>query len=338
MQTLRWGIIGCGDVTEVKSGPAFQRCDGSGLVAVMRRDGKRAEDYARRHEVRRWYDDADKLIADPEVDAVYIATPPGAHLDYALRVAAAGKPCYVEKPMARSHAECVKMTEAFDRARVPLFVAYYRRALPRFVKAKETIDSGRLGRITGCRYRLTRVHNPAPSQVWRLDAAESGGGLFLDIGSHVLDLLDHLLGEFVEYSGTASTSGTLPVEDRVAVNFRTSAGVVGAASWNFAGSVDEERLEIDGTEARLSMEVIGHGPLKVTRGSEQVETIALADPPHVQQPLIQSVVDELLGRGTCPSSGRSGARASAVMDAALNSFYAGRQDEFWARPGTWRRC
>src|SRR5438067_1919276 len=114
--TIRWGIIGCGDVTEVKSGPGFRKAQDSALVAVMRRDGAKAADYARRHGVPHWYDDADKLVADPEVNAVYVATPPGSHLEYALRVAAAGKPCYVEKPMARSHAECRRMIDAFDAA------------------------------------------------------------------------------------------------------------------------------------------------------------------------------------------------------------------------------
>src|SRR3954467_14032329 len=118
--TIRWGIIGCGDVTEVKSGPALQKAAGSALVAVMRRDAARAADYAKRHGVPRWYDDADALIRDADVDAVYVATPPGSHLQYALRVAAAGKPCYVEKPMARSHVECERMIEAFERARQPL--------------------------------------------------------------------------------------------------------------------------------------------------------------------------------------------------------------------------
>ena len=112
--TIRWGIIGCGDVCEVKSGPGFQKAANSALVAVMRRDGGKAADYAKRHGVPRWYDDAEALIGDPEVDAVYVATPPGSHLEYALRVAAAGKPCYVEKPMARTHAECRRMIGALS--------------------------------------------------------------------------------------------------------------------------------------------------------------------------------------------------------------------------------
>ncbi|HEY7374191.1 MAG TPA: Gfo/Idh/MocA family oxidoreductase, partial [Polyangia bacterium] len=194
-RTIRWGMIGCGDVAEVKSGPGFQKAEGSALVAVMRRRGDLAADYARRHGVPRWYDDAAALIADPEVDAVYIATPPGAHERLALAVCAAGKPAYVEKPMARNLAECARMVDAFAAAGLPLFVAYYRRALPRFLRARDLIASGALGRLTGVRYRQSGpYHHDVEARVregaalpWRLEAEHAGGGLFLDVGCHTLD-------------------------------------------------------------------------------------------------------------------------------------------------------
>ena len=147
MKTIRWGIIGCGDVTEVKSGPGFQKSEHSELVAVMRRSGELAEDYARRHGVPKWYDDADKLIHDEDVDAIYIATPPSTHMTYALKSAAAGKPVYVEKPMAMSSKECLQMIEACKEAGVPLYVAFYRRALPYFLKIKALIEEGAIGEV-----------------------------------------------------------------------------------------------------------------------------------------------------------------------------------------------
>ena len=149
MHTIRWGLIGCGDVAEVKSGPALYKADGSALVAVMRRDRAKAEDYARRHNVPRVHERADELITDPEVDAVYIATPPSSHCELALKTAAARKPCLVEKPMAMNHAECLQMVEAFRAAQTPLWVAYYRRALPRFLKVRELLRAGAIGQPTG---------------------------------------------------------------------------------------------------------------------------------------------------------------------------------------------
>src|SRR4030095_5976990 len=147
MRTIRWGMIGCGDVTEVKSGPGFQKASHSSLVAVMRRHGELARDYAERHGVPRWYDNAAALINDLEVDAVYIATPPSSHKQYALMCAEAGKPVYVEKPMAVNFEECQAMISAFEVTQIPLFVAYYRRALQRFLKIKELVNSGVIGEV-----------------------------------------------------------------------------------------------------------------------------------------------------------------------------------------------
>src|SRR5436190_19903847 len=144
---IRWGLIGCGDVAEQKSGPGFQKADDSALVAVMRRDAAKAADYAARHGVPRWYSDARELLADPEVDAVSIATPPSSHMELSLLACAAGKPTLVEKPMALDHAECRQMMEAFRAAEVPLFVAYYRRAQPKFQRMKELIDDGAIGAL-----------------------------------------------------------------------------------------------------------------------------------------------------------------------------------------------
>jgi 1,5-anhydro-D-fructose reductase (1,5-anhydro-D-mannitol-forming) len=341
MNIIRWGIIGCGDVCEVKSGPAFQKAQGSKLVAVMRRDAAKAADYARRHGVPRWYSDANQLIDDPEVDAVYIATPPGGHEEFALRVAARGKPCYVEKPMARSYAECGRMNQAFAAAAKPLFVAYYRRRLPRFLKAKQLIDSGRLGIVTSCHYRLTRHFWPNPPEQWRLNVKQSGGGIFMDLGSHTLDQLDFLLGPFTEFGGCAHGTGATDVEDAVALHFQTDRGIVGTASWNLAGSTFDDLIEIVGSEGRLSMSMFGKEPLRLQReeqGEEEsttAETFAEPTPEHVQLPLIQTIVDQLLGRGVCPSTGESAARTAKVMDAALKDYYGSRDDAFWDRPQTW---
>src|SRR5262249_20388141 len=147
---------------------------------------------------------------------------------------------------------------AFERAKLPLFVAYYRRALPRFLKTKELIDSGKIGQVTGCRYHRSTPDRPVHPGFWRLDIAPSGGGLFLDAGSQVLDLLDHLLGEFVEFAGPAHAIDGRDIEDNVALHFRTTRGVVGTASWNFAGDRNEEVLVIEGTRGRITTQVLAH--------------------------------------------------------------------------------
>jgi len=335
---IRWGIIGCGSVTEVKSGPALQRAQGSRLVAVMRRTPGLAEDYARRHGVPKWHEQADALINDPEVDAVYIATPPGSHLQYAMAVCRAGKCAYVEKPMARNYEECREMVEAFQRAELPLFVAYYRRALDRFLKAKELIEIGRLGRVTGVTYHYSSSHHRTidPHNLpWRLQVPHSGGGIFMDLGSHTLDILDFLLGPIEEAAGTAvNLTGLHEAEDSVSMYMRLASGAIGTASWNFAAARDKDLIEIAGTEGRLSLSTFGDEPLALETwgGTEKFER---PNPPHVQQPLIQTMVDDLLGRGKCPSTGRSASRTAAVMDAVLTGYYGTRDGAFWERPETW---
>jgi 1,5-anhydro-D-fructose reductase (1,5-anhydro-D-mannitol-forming) len=331
---VRWGIVGCGDVTEVKSGPALQKASGSQLVAVMRRNRTLASDYARRHGVTRWYSSADALIADPGVDAVYIATPPGSHAAYALAASAAGKPAYVEKPMARHAAECDRMVEAFARAKLPLFVAYYRRRLPCFLKVEELIKSGALGRVTGVTYRLAEPHH-LKGPLWRTDAAIAGAGHFLDLGSHALDLLDYLVGPLTNVNGTAANvASAYAVEDAVALSFRTADGAPGSMACNFAGAVRDDTMRITGTEGEVTFPMFRSEPIKF-EGASGVQLFDLPYPPHVAQPLIQSIVDDLLGQGTCPSTGESARRTSRAMDRVLEGYYGGRTDTFWARPETW---
>jgi predicted dehydrogenase len=321
-------------VTEVKSGPGFQKADGSSLVAVMRRDGAKAEDYARRHGVPRWYDSAAALISDPGVDAVYIATLPDSHADYALAAAAAGKPALVEKPMARNTAECDRMVAAFGKASLPLFVAYYIKHMPHIAKVAELIASGMIGTVTGVTYRLVEPHH-VKGPMWRIDARLAGAGHFLDVGSHALDLLDFLLGPLEEVSGRATNVGSAyTVEDNVALTFTSKAGVIGSMSWNFSGEAHDDTMVISGTKGEILFPMFNHRPLRISTTAGFSE-VAVPYPATVAQPFIQSVVDDLLGRGRCVSTGAAARRTTAVMDSVLSGYYGGRHDAFWERPGTW---
>ena len=326
MDTIRWGIIGCGDVCEVKSGPGFQKAEGSRLVAVMRRDAAKAEDFARRHGVPRWYADARALIADSEVDAVYIATPPSSHFPYTKMVAAAGKAVYVEKPMATTAAECEEMIAACAAAKVPLFVAYYRRRLPRFVRVKELVDAGAIGEVRAVQVTLTQPPEAFPTDPaalpWRVVPEIAGGGLFLDLASHTIDLLDELCGPIESAHGHAVNQAKLyPAEDAVVGSFRFASGVVGTGLWSFVADTRRDTVEILGTRGRICFATFDEEPIVIEDGSGRNE-IRVPHPPHVQQPLIQSVVDELCGRGVCPSTGRSGLRTAKVLDSLLADFRA----------------
>jgi predicted dehydrogenase len=258
-------------------------------------------------------------------------------------VCAARKPAYVEKPMARTHAECRRMIAAFAAAGVPLFVAYYRRALPRFVRARDLVAAGELGTITGVSYRQSgpyhldaaagvREGGPLP---WRLQAEQAGGGLFLDLGCHTLDILDFICGPLEDARGGAANLATpIAVEDTVALSFRTRDGALGTAQWWFAAAERSDEIIISGERAELRLSTFGNEPVELRRG-EHVDRFDLPNPPHIQQPLIQTIVDELRGIGTCPSTGESAARTSAIIDTVLLGYYGTRDDGFWRTPDRW---
>ena len=316
---VRWGIIGCGDVTEIKSGPAFQKVENSELVAVMRRNGEKAADYAKRHNVPKWYDDADKLINDSDINAIYVATPPSTHAEYAIKSMRAGKPVYVEKPMAMNADECQQMINASEETGMPLFVAYYRRALPYFAKLKELIDMKAIGEVKMINLIL---HLPAkPEELdgsagWRVDPSISGGGHFHDLAAHQMDYLEYVFGPIKDVKGTATNqAGLYATNDVVAAAFQFESGVMGTGSWCF--TVPEKQsvdvTEIVGSKGKISFSFFSNTVLHVETETK-VENFDIPHPAHVHQPLVDLVVKELRGEGMCPSTGKTGKRASFLMD------------------------
>lgn len=324
---VRWGILGCGDVTEVKSGPAFAKAEGSEIAASMRRDSAKAEDYAKRHNIPRWYDDADSLINDNRVDAVYIATPPESHKLYTLKAAAAGKPVYVEKPMAMNVKEVQEMISACEKSNVPLFVAFYRRRLPVFTEVKRIIEEGTIGTprsLTLVLKRDERSHIPDGNNLpWRYIREISGGGIFVDMGSHQLDILDWILGPIKEARGFAvNRAGMYKVEDGVSAAFSFESGVIGTGLWDFtvADEAEDDYIEINGDLGRIRFSSFTHQNIYLETKSQKREWNA-GKPDHVHQPLVQTIVDELHGRGKCPSTGYSALRTTRIMEDLLKDYY-----------------
>jgi 1,5-anhydro-D-fructose reductase (1,5-anhydro-D-mannitol-forming) len=337
MRTIRWGIIGCGDVTEVKSGPGFQKARNSALVAVMRRNATLAEDFARRHGVPRWYTNAQALIDDPEVDAVYVATPPASHREYVLACAAAGKPIYCEKPMALNLAECEELIAACQATDVPLFVAYYRRALPRFLKVKELIDAGAIGDVRFVSVALQMPPHPDdldPARLtWRVQPEFSGGGRFVDMGCHMLDFLDYVLGPIATVEGHATNrAGLYAAEDTVTAAFEFASGLPGVGAWCSVAYGNLDLTEVVGSHGKVAFSCFDASPIKLTTAS-RVTDFPIPNPAHVQQPLIQCVVDDLLGLGTCSSTGVTAARTTRVIDDILAEYRRAHQGLVTAQPG-----
>lgn len=324
MKIIKWGFIGCGEVTEKKSGPAFGKVEGSQVVAVMSRQADKARSYAERHGIGRWYSDAQALIDDPDVNAVYVATPPSSHATYAIIAMRAGKPVYVEKPLAAAYEDCARVNRVSEQTGVPCFVAYYRRYLPYFEKVREVVDSGLLGKVMSCQVRFAvpprdMDYKAGDALPWRLQPDISGGGYFYDLAAHQLDMLQHFFGVITEASGMyANRGGLYGAEDTVAACFRFENGLPGSGSWCFVAheSAKEDRIEIVGDKGQISFSVFNYSPIRL-QTSAGVEHIDIPNPPHVQQPLIANVVRHLQGIDVCTCTSVSATPVNWVMDRIL---------------------
>jgi len=315
MEKINWGMIGCGDVTELKSGPAFNKVKNSALVAVMRRDAAKAKDFALRHNVPKWYDDAEALINDPGVNAIYIATPPSTHEVYTIASLAAGKPVYVEKPMAVNHAAAINMVKMAVEKNGKLVVAHYRREQPLFKKIKQLVADRVIGDIRFVRldyYKkaLTKEALLDNKNAWRVDPSIAGGGLFHDLAPHQLDLMYYFFGEAKTVSGMATNqAGLYDADDTVGGNILFKSGVIFSGLWSFgiADIAEKDCYEITGTNGKISFSFFDGLTISVTINNA-TEQFTFDKLQHVQQPMIEKVVGYFLGKAYNPCSGDDGAR------------------------------
>lgn len=318
---VRWGFIGCGEVTEKKSGPAFGLAEGSFIEAVMSRDAAKAASYAERHHIGKFYTDPIELINDPDVDAVYIATPPSSHATYALISMKAGKPVYIEKPMAASYEECLRINRVSQETGVPCFVAYYRRYLPYFLKVKELVK--RIGKAINVQIRFAQppkeLSYDRSNLPWRVIPDIAGGGYFYDLAPHQIDILQELFGYILDASGVSSNrAGLYDAEDSVSACFRFEDGLIGSGSWCFVAdeSAKEDRIEIIGDKGMVCFSVFTFQPIALHDSTGRHE-FDIPNPEHVQFPLVQAVVDHLNGKSECTCNGLSATPTNWVMDKIL---------------------
>lgn len=316
-KVIRWGIIGCGNVTEKKSGPAYQKTAGFEIVAVMRRDAEKAADYAKRHGIQKHYSDADALINDPEIDAVYIATPPDSHKFYGLKVAEAGKICCIEKPLAPNYEDSKAIYEAFEAKNIPLFSAYYRRTLPRFKQIKKWLDANSIGQIRHINWHLSK---PASEQDlsglynWRTDAAVAKGGYFDDLASHGLDLFNYLLGDIKEVSGISLNQQNLySAKDALVACWLHEDGITGTGSWNFGCATREDMVIIYGSLGTISFSIFDESPV-ILSNENGILPLMIEHPENVQLHHVEAIKEQLLGSRIHPSNGRTATHTSWVMD------------------------
>jgi predicted dehydrogenase len=322
-KTITWGIIGCGNVTEMKSGPAFNKVPGSRLHAVMRRDAALAEDYAKRHHVPEWYSDADALINDPEINAVYIATPPKFHEEYTLAALEKGKMVYVEKPVTMDVASCQRMMEAQDRYKGKVVVAHYRRALPMFNEIAALVRNNKVGKIKLIKLAMFKpddhVDAAQHASNWRVQPELAGGGYFYDLAPHQLDIIQYIFGTPIRSAGlSANQAGLYPAEDAVVCQFQLPGGIHFQGSWNFSmpAILREDSCQLIGENGYIQFPFFGNEVRVVTDAG--AELLSFQHPQHIQQPMIGKVVSYFQGNSENPCSLEEAMVSLQVMEQAVN--------------------
>ena len=318
---MNWGFIGCGSVTEIKSGPAYKLAENFNVLAVMRRDVEKLNDYAKRHDIEKTYTDAEALINDPNIDAVYIATPPDTHKFYALIVANAGKPCCIEKPLSPTYTESLEIQKAFDENNIPLFVAYYRRSLPRFLKVKEWLDNNYIGEIRHISAHLSKPANDidlSKAYNWRTDVNIAPAGYFDDLASHGLDLFTYFLGNIVDAKGISlNQQGLYSSEDAVTASWMHENGVTGSGTWNFGSNDHLDKVTIYGNKGTIDFSVFHENPI-ILKSDTKNEELIIENPKHIQQFHVQNISDYFQGKiKKHPSTGKTALHTSWVMGKIL---------------------
>ncbi len=320
MDTINWGIIGAGDVAEVKSGPAFNKVKNSKLLAVMRRNTAKAKDFAERHHVSFWYDSIDDLLANKEINAVYIATPPSTHLEIAKKCLAAKKRIYLEKPMTLNATEAEELNKIVTENDT-IVVAHYRRKLLPFLKVKELIDLNIIGDIMFADIQILQSNEndiiTKTEDYWRLKPAISGGGYFNDIAPHQIDLMYYYFGEIENSTGFSHSSKNNKVDDLVngIINFKN--GVQFRGIWNFNANKRETKDEckIYGTKGTITFSFYGE---KVFLSSdEKNEVFNFTNPKNIQQPMIEATVNYFLKKTKNPCTVKEGLEVMKVIDSFI---------------------
>ena len=328
---IRWGFLGCGKVVQKKSGEAFRTVPNSTISVIMRRDLDAAKESAIRFGAPQWCDSIEELLSK-DIDAVYIATPPGLHYEQAMKCLAAGKAVYLEKPFARNYTEAKALTEAFEEKGVPLYVGHYRRALPRFLKLRQMLQDQVIGEVRSIDFYLNRIFSPKEAQnTWLYNPVLSGGGKYFDIAPHTVDIINFLFGNIKEVESCVENLGVgCPLENIVEMKFITEKGVLGKAIFNCVADTKSDRMHVVGTEGTMEFSVHGKTDVIVKdKEGNVVDSFDLPDPEAVEESMVRSVVEDLLGISNCESKAKEVVVTYQIIDQVLDTYYGGRSDDFW---------
>lgn len=323
MDVIRWGIIGCGDVAEHKSGPPLYQTPGSELIAVMRRDEEKAANFSRRHGAKRWYSDVEALLGDPDINAVYIASPHYLHPTHASKAAQAGKIVLCEKPMGAGRADAESIVEVCRTCGVSLTAAYYRRFWPIVQKMKTLLAEDAIGRVVSARVQLADHFDGDPNRPWLTSLREAGGGALANAGSHWVDLTRYLLGEVTEVMACCSSTAGFEVEDTTVAILRIEDQAFVSFSSTWQGRIGVNEFDIYGTHGRIFASSLSAGRLQLFRPGKEPEYFELARSAPAHQELIKELISRLQTGRNSPVPGDEAVAVWRIIEAAYRSNIGG---------------
>ena len=316
MRKVGWGLIGCGDIARRRVAPALRDLDNCELIVVSRADAERAEVFAREFGAKRWHADWRDLIEDPEIEAVYVATPVHLHAAQAIAAAEAGKHVLCEKPMALSVGECARMNAAAEASGVRLGVAYYRRFYPAVERVAELLRSGEIGAPVLAQMNAFERFEPAPDHPrrWLLERRLSGGGPMFDFGCHRVEVLLNLFGRAAAVKGlTSNAAFAREVEDTACALIEFEGGAQAVLSVTHAAREPQDTLEVFGTRGSVRADVLNDGRLRIkTDAGEREESHT--PHPNLHQPLIDDFARAVVEGRSPRVDGAAGQAVSEVLE------------------------
>ncbi len=324
LDKIRWGVIGAGNVFESKSGPALYQTPNSELVAVMRTDAAKAEETAKRHGAPRWYTDAESLVTDPEVNAVYVASPHYLHPAHVALAARAKRVVLCEKPVGASVAQAQQCVEVCRANGVPLTVAYYRRFWPVTQAMFKYLNDGAIGQVVAARAQLSDWFSADNERAWLVSRAKSGGDALANAGAHWVDLIRFLLGDVIGVMAFCSSKFSgYETDDTTIVQMQLANGALVSLTSTRRTPISTNELDIFGTEGRLYASPLSEGHLILHRRGRDPEILNYPRTGVVHSALIAELVKCMIGNQSSPLPGEEAVAAWRIMDAAYRSCVEG---------------
>ncbi|GAB4309446.1 MAG: 1,5-anhydro-D-fructose reductase [Promethearchaeota archaeon] len=327
MEPLKLGIVGFGIFAEKRLAPALTKGEGGArsveLVAIQKRSLAKAREKAEEYGVPAAYDSVEALLADPEVEAVFVATPNNLHEAHAVAAARAGKHVLVEKPMATNAAACRRMVDACKEAGTLLMVAHCLRFLESVKVAREAVQSGSLGEVRHARMDYSFRSSKSP-RTWFRDKAVAGGGALFDVGVHCVDTLRHVLGDEVDSAFLRVSPPGLDLERQVADHASLSLSFRSGALATVAASFDAEydtSLEVRGSEGALwtrTFTLVGRRATIHFKRDDETSTVEVVNSDMYAAEL-DAFARAVRAGGPSPVPGEEGLRNQLVLDAALRA-------------------